>query len=78
MPSCFKLRLLGGMIDMSEKFDALKQKIEKADKDQIKDIIQTVKQEKEQGNIDENEKQSLLDRAKQKAGDDFDLGKFGL
>lgn len=63
---------------MSQKFDELKQKVQNADKDQIKDIIQTIKQEKEQGNIDENEKQSLIDEAKQKAGDNFDMGKLGL
>ncbi len=63
---------------MSKKFDELKQKIENADKSQIKDIISTVKKEKDQGNIDEDEKQSLLDKAKQKVGDSLDLGKFGL
>jgi len=63
---------------MSQKFDELKQKVQNADKDQIKDIIQTIKQEKEQGNIDESEKESLIDTAKQKAGDDFDVGKLGL
>lgn len=66
------------MINMSQKFDELKQKVQNIDKDQVKDIIQTIQQEKEQGNIDESEKQSLMDLAKQKAGDDFDLGKFGL
>lgn len=75
---CCKLAVLGGMITMSQKFDALKQKIQNADKDQIKNIIQTIKQEKEQGNIDENEKQSLIDTAKKKVGDNFDFGKFGL
>lgn len=59
---------------MSQKFDELKQKIQNADKDQIKDIIQTIKQEKKQGNIDEDEKQSLIDEAKQKFGDGFDIG----
>ena len=62
------------MIAMSQKFDELKQKIQNADKDQIKDIIQTIKQEKKQGNIDKDEKQSLIDEAKQKFGDDFDIG----
>lgn len=63
---------------MNQKFDELKQMIENADKDQIKDIIQRVKQEKDQGNIDENEKQTLIDKAKDKLGGDFDLGNFGL
>lgn len=61
---------------MSQKFDQLKQKIENADKDQIKDIIQLVKKEKDQGNIDEDEKQSLIDKAKDKIGGS--LGNLGL
>ncbi len=64
---------------MSQKFDELKQKIENADKDKIKDIIQQVKQEKDQGNIDENEKQTLMDKAKDKIGGSLgDLGNLGL
>jgi len=62
---------------MSQKFDELKKKIENADKDQIKDIIQQVRQEDEKGNIDKDEKQSLLDKAKEKVGGNIDLSKFG-
>lgn len=61
---------------MSQRFDELKQKIEQADKDKIMDIIQQVKKEKDQGNIDEDEKQTLIDKAKDKVGGS--LGKFGL
>lgn len=70
------LCLTGGMIIMSQRFDELKQKIEQADKDKIMDIIQQVKKEKDQGNIDEDEKQTLIDKAKDKVGGS--LGKFGL
>lgn len=62
------------------KFEELKQKIENVggDKDKIMDIIQQVRQEKDQGNIDENEKQTLIDKAKDKVGGNLDLGNFGL
>jgi len=63
---------------MSQKFDELKKKIENADTDQIKDIIQKVKQEDDKGNIDKDEKQTLLDKAKEKLGGNIDLGNFGL
>lgn len=62
---------------MAKKFDELKNKIENADKSQVTDILQQVKQEKDQGNISEDEKQSLVDKAKDKAGD-IDLGNFNL
>lgn len=58
---------------MSQKFDELKQKIQNADTSKAKEIIEEVKQQKQEGNIDENEKNSLIDTAKEKLG-----GKFGL
>lgn len=60
---------------MGQKFDELKNKIDNADKSQVTDILQQVKQENEQGNINDDEKQTLIDKAKDKAGD-IDLGKF--
>lgn len=63
---------------MSQKFDELKKKIDNIDKDQVKDIIQQIKQEHDKGNIDKDEKQSLLDKAKDKVDGNIDLGNFGL
>ncbi|MEY8292107.1 hypothetical protein AAK882_05590 [Carnobacteriaceae bacterium 52-44] len=63
---------------MSQIFDELKKKIDNIDKDQVKNIIQQIKQEHDKGNIDKDEKQSLLDKAKDKVGGNIDLGNFGL
>jgi len=58
---------------MSQKFDELKEKIENADKDQITDLIQQVQQEDEKGNIDKDEKESLIDKAQSKVGQNIDF-----
>lgn len=66
-----------GVIKMSEKFDELKKKIDNVDKGQAKDLLQTINQEHDKGNLDKDEKDSLLDKAKQKFGN-IDLGNFHL
>jgi len=58
---------------MSQKFDELKEKIENADEDQVTDLIQQVQQEDEKGNIDQDEKESLIGKAKKKAGQNIDF-----
>jgi len=58
---------------MSQKFDELKEKIENADKDQITDLIQQVQQEDEKGNIDQDEKESLIEKAQSKVGQNIDF-----
>jgi len=57
---------------MSQKFDELKEKIEKADEDQVTELIQQVQQEDEKGNIDQDEKESLIDKAQGKVGQNID------
>lgn len=63
---------------MSQKFDELKQKVQNVDKDQAKSVIQEIKQARDNGDIDENEKNSLMDTAKSKLGGNIDLGGMGL
>ncbi|ALS74500.1 hypothetical protein AUC31_04260 [Planococcus rifietoensis] len=53
---------------MSQTFDALKEKISNADMGEAKEIITQVKQAYEDGKIDENEKNELIDLAKSKIG----------
>ncbi|RFP39547.1 hypothetical protein DDJ69_31820 [Klebsiella oxytoca] len=58
---------------MSQKFDELKERIQNIDKDQVNDLINQVKDARKNGEINEDEKQSLVDQAKEKIG-----GSFGL
>lgn len=58
---------------MSQKFDELKEKIQNIDKDQVNDLINQVKDARKNDEINEDEKQSLVDQAKEKIG-----GSFGL
>ncbi|MGB6779370.1 MAG: hypothetical protein WBE33_11470 [Planococcus citreus] len=51
---------------MSQTFDALKEKISNADMGEAKEIITQVKQAYDDGKIDENEKNELMDLAKSK------------
>ena len=53
---------------MSQTFDALKEKISNADMGEAKEIITQVKQAYEDGKIDKNEKDELMDLAKSKIG----------
>jgi hypothetical protein len=54
---------------MSQKFDALKDKLSSADLGQAKDVIVEAKQAYEDGQIDENEKNELMESAKSVIGD---------
>jgi hypothetical protein len=54
---------------MSRKFDALKDKLSSADLGQAKDVIVEAKQAYEDGQIDENEKNELMESAKSVIGD---------
>lgn len=62
---------------MGQKFDALKQKIQNADKDQLKNLMTQVRQEKDQGNIGEDEESSLIELIKDQLGGGI-ADKFGL
>ncbi|MDE4084030.1 hypothetical protein PO902_03000 [Planococcus maritimus] len=53
---------------MSQTFDALKEKISNADMGEAKEIITQVKQAYDDGKIDENEKNELMDLAKSEIG----------
>lgn len=53
---------------MNQTFDALKEKISNADVSEAKEIITQVKQAYDDGKIDENEKNELMDLAKSKIG----------
>ncbi|AUD13501.1 MULTISPECIES: hypothetical protein [unclassified Planococcus (in: firmicutes)] len=53
---------------MSQTFDALKEKISNADMGEAKEIITQVKQAYDDGKIDENEKNELMELAKSKIG----------
>ncbi|MGO1060492.1 hypothetical protein ACTL32_15290 [Planococcus sp. FY231025] len=54
---------------MSQKFDALKEKLSSADLGQAKDVMMEAKQAYEDGQIDENEKNELMESAKSVIGD---------
>ncbi|MFD1863392.1 hypothetical protein [Planococcus chinensis] len=54
---------------MSQKFDALKEKLSSADLGQAKDVMMEAKQAYEDGQIDENEKNELIESAKSVIGD---------
>ncbi|MEZ0480155.1 hypothetical protein [Planococcus sp. SSTMD024] len=53
---------------MSQVFNSLKEKISNADMSEVKEIITEVKQAYDDGKIDENEKNELIDLAKSKIG----------
>ncbi|WP_195914048.1 hypothetical protein [Planomicrobium sp. YIM 101495] len=53
---------------MSQLFDTLKEKIRNADMGEAKEIITQVKRAYDDGKIDENEKNELMDLAKSKLG----------
>lgn len=70
---------------MSQKFDELKQKIKNVDKAQLGDLMKDFQAAREDGDIDEKERQELMDQAKNAIGNkssDEDKGKglggFGL
>lgn len=63
---------------MSQKFDELKQKLRNVDKNQAKQVFQEVQRAREDGQIDEHEKQELLNSAKGLLGGDLGGGLGGL
>lgn len=54
---------------MSQKFDELKQKLKNIDKAQIGDLMKDFQRAKEDGEINEKERQELMDAAKNAIGD---------
>ncbi|MFL2100830.1 hypothetical protein [Desemzia sp. FAM 23991] len=62
---------------MSQKFDDLKQKLKNVDKAQIGDLMKDFQRAKEDGEINEKERQELMDAAKNAIGDSGFKG-FGL
>jgi len=61
---------------MSQKFDELKQKLQNVDKDQAKDVVQQIRNARQNGDIDKNEEKDLMDTAKSKLGN-IDIGNLG-
>ncbi|WP_225742802.1 hypothetical protein [Marinilactibacillus sp. Marseille-P9653] len=61
---------------MSQKFDELKQKIKNVDKDKAGQLVKEVKEAHSDGKIDKNERDELMDTAKQSFGN-IDLGGLG-
>lgn len=53
---------------MSQKFDALKEKLKNADLSQAKEIMGQVKEAYDDGQIDETEKNELMESAKSMIG----------
>ena len=63
------------MIQMSQKFDELKHKLKNVDKAKAGELVKDIKQARDDGKIDENEKKDLLHSAKMMVGD-LDIGGF--
>lgn len=63
-----RLNSKGGILDMSQTFDALKEKLSNADLGQAKEVMEQAKQAYDDGKIDENEKKELLESAKSVIG----------
>lgn len=61
---------------MSQKFDELKQQLKNVDKDKAGQMVKEVKQAYSDGKIDKNERDELMDTAKQSFGD-IDFGSIG-
>ena len=59
---------------MSQKFDALKEKLSNADLGQAKEVIEQAKQAHEDGEIDATEKKELMESAKSVIGGGKGLG----
>lgn len=53
---------------MNQKFDKLKQKLKSVDKAQIGDLMKDFERAKEDGEINEKERQELMDAAKNAIG----------
>lgn len=60
---------------MSQKFDELKQKLKSVDKAKAGELVKDIKQARDDGKIDENEKKDLLHSTKTVVGD-LDIGGF--
>jgi transcription elongation GreA/GreB family factor len=63
------------MLQMSQKFDELKQKLKNVDKAKTGQLVKEIKQARDDGEIDENEKKELLNSAKTMVGD-LDISGF--
>lgn len=61
---------------MSQKFDQLKQQIQNVDKDKVGQLVNEVKQAHSDGKIDKNERDELINTAKQSFSC-IDLGGLG-
>lgn len=63
---------------MNQKFDELKQKLKSVDKAQVGDLMKDFERAKDDGKINEKERQELMDAAKNAIGEkDISKG-FGL
>lgn len=63
---------------MNQKFDELKQKLKSVDKAQIGDLMKDFERAKDDGKINEKERQELMDAAKNAIGGKDNSKGFGL
>lgn len=63
---------------MNQKFDELKQKLKSVDKAQIGDLMKDFERAKDDGKINEKERQELMDAAKNAIGEKDNSKGFGL
>ena len=63
---------------MNQKFDELKQKLKSVDKAQVGDLMKDFKRAKDDGEINEKERQELMDAAKNAIGEKDNSKGFGL
>lgn len=63
---------------MNQKFDELKQKLKSVDKAQVGDLMKDFERAKDDGKINEKERQELMDAAKNAIGEKDNSKGFGL
>lgn len=63
---------------MNQKFDELKQKLRSVDKAQVGDLMKDFERAKDDGKINEKERQELMDAAKNAIGEKDNSKGFGL
>lgn len=63
---------------MNQKFDELKQKLKSVDKAQVGDLMKDFERAKDDGKINEKERQELMDAAKNTIGEKDNSKGFGL
>jgi len=56
---------------MNEKMETLQNKIDEVDKDELTEVVQEVKQASENGEITDEEKNQLVEAAKERLGEPF-------